>query len=174
MYTCESQSPHSSSTPSPHWCLYICSLCLCDTALSFGFTMPWNPRWFKWRAFVKGLHAEMRQDWKDNVCYHREPSEAWFWGKDTPAEREAAAARLCTRGRQEEMPHLFLLLSPHQSPAIASHGHWGPGGLGDVLSNVSPQDSEQEERVESPSRGPRIRSTLSPSKVGKLSHWKGK
>ena len=59
---------------------------------------------------MKGLHAEMRQDRKDNVCYHWEPSEVWFWGKDPPAEREAAAAGLCTRGRQEERPYLFLLL----------------------------------------------------------------
>lgn len=39
-----------------------------------------------------------------------------------PDVRKAATARLCTRGRQEEMP-LLSLSPPHHSPAGASQGY---------------------------------------------------
>ena len=171
MYTCESQSPHSSSTPSPHWCLYICSLCLCDAAL-FLLDSPCHET-------PDGSNEGLL--WRDCMQRWGRIERTMFVTTGSPV-RSGSGERTLLQKEKQLLPNSVLgegkrkcpISFSSSSPAIAAPGHWGPGGLGDVLSSVSPQDSEQEERVDSPSRGQRIRSTLSPSKVGKLNHWKGK
>ena len=55
VYICQSQSPNSSHPPPPSWCPYLCSLCLCLSALQTGSSVPFfldsTSKWLSYVSF---------------------------------------------------------------------------------------------------------------------------